>query len=188
MIKVVMSFVLLVISLAAGSTARAEGLSDIKNYREYSPTFSSAGQPVKEQFELLKREGFERIVYIAFNNSRGAVENEDQIVKELGMDYVQVPVVWEKPLKSDFYAFAGAMQQEPDKKTLLHCQANYRASAFAFLYRVIYQDVAIFEAKEAMNTMWQPDETWKKLIFEVLEEKGISPDCEGCDWSSKPEE
>ncbi len=188
MIKVVMSCLLLAILLGVGNTAQAEELSDIKNYREYSPTFSSAGQPLTEQFELLKREGFERIVYIAFNNSRGAVENEDQIVKELGMDYVQVPVVWEKPLKSDFYAFAGAMQQEPDKKTLLHCQANYRASAFAFLYRVIYQDVAIAEAKAAMNSMWQPDETWKKLIFEVLEEQGISPDCESCDWSSKPAE
>ncbi|MEE4217766.1 MAG: protein tyrosine phosphatase family protein [Xanthomonadales bacterium] len=183
--KFVQQVLMAVILLTAACAARAGDLSDIENYREYSPSFSSAGQPGEEQFGLLKREGFERIVYIAFNSSRGAVENEDQVAKDLGMDYVQVPVAWEKPLKSDFYAFAGAMQQEPQKKTLLHCQANYRASAFAFLYRVLYQGVPVAEAKAAMNSVWQPDETWKELIFDVLHENGISPDCESCDWSSE---
>jgi hypothetical protein len=86
---------------------------------------------------------------------------------------------------ADFYAFAGAMQREPDKKTLLHCQANYRASAFAFLYRVIYQDVPVAEAKVDMNSIWQPNETWRGLIFEVLADNDISPECAGCDWESE---
>lgn len=154
-------------------TAQAAELSEIKNYLEYSPTFSSAGQPSIEQLELLKDEGFERVVYIAFNNSKGAIANEDQVVKELGMDYVQVPVVWETPLKSDFYAFAGAMKHEPDKKTLLHCQANYRASAFAFLYRVLYQDVPAAEAREDMLAIWEPEGAWEKLVQEILEENRI---------------
>ena len=154
-------------------TAQAAELSEIKNYVEYSPTFSSAGQPNIEQLELLKDEGFERVVYIAFTNSKGAIANEDQVVKELGMDYLQVPVVWETPLKSDFYAFAGAMKHEPEKKTLLHCQANYRASAFAFLYRVLYQDVPASEAREDMLSVWEPEGAWEALILEILDENGI---------------
>ena len=55
----------------------AAELSEIRNYLEYSPTFASAGQPSKEQLELLKSEGFERVVYIAFSNSRGAIADED---------------------------------------------------------------------------------------------------------------
>ncbi|MDH4073095.1 MAG: protein tyrosine phosphatase family protein, partial [Gammaproteobacteria bacterium] len=109
--------------------------------------------------------------------------DEDAVVKELGMDYVHIPVIWDAPTMSDFYAFAGAMQREPDKKTLLHCQANYRASAFAFLYRVLYLGVPIAEAKADMNAVWQPNETWRDLIFAVLEDNDVSPQCDGCDWS-----
>lgn len=161
----------------------AAELEDIRNFKAYSPTFASAGQPDREQLELLRDAGFERIVYIALTNSRGALEGEDAIVKEaLGMDYVHVPVIWDNPTKADFYAFAGAMQREPGKKTLLHCQANYRASAFAFLYRVLHQGVPMAQAKADMNAIWEPNDTWRELIFEVLEDNDLSPDCEGCDW------
>ena len=169
--------------LGMAITAVAGELSDIKNYLQYSDIFASAGQPDREQLELLKKEGFERVVYIAFAGSKGAIADEDQVVKELGMDYVQVPVIWEAPQKSDFYAFAGAMQSAPTKKTLLHCQANYRATAFAFLYRVLYENVPLAEAKSDMNSIWHPDGAWKELVFGVLEDKEISPHCEGCDWS-----
>lgn len=178
-------FRILAVAFVLGpALAAAQSLSDIRNYKAYSPTFSSAGQPSREQLALLKKEGFERIAYIAFSNSRGAIADEDAIVKELGMDYVQVPVTWDAPTKADFYAFAGAMQREPGKKTLLHCQANFRASAFAFLYRVIYQDIPVAEAKADMNAIWQPNDTWRHLIFEVLADNGISPDCEGCAWGN----
>ncbi len=166
------------------TTAFAAKLSEISNFREYSPGFASSGQPTQEQLELLKSEGFERIIYIAFTDSGKAFANEDVIVKELGMDYVQIPVIWDKPSASDFYAFADVMQCYPDKKSLLHCQVNYRASAFSFLYRVLYQDVAVADAKADMNTVWQPDETWRDLIFSILEENGKSAQCDGCDWDS----
>jgi len=171
----------LVLAVCADIAFTAE-LSEISNYREYSTAFSSSGQPTKEQLQVLKDEGFERIVYIAFSNNGNAFADEDVVVKELGMDYVHIPVIWDQPTTSDFYAFAGSMQREPDRKTLLHCQVNYRASAFSFLYRVLYDDVPVARAKADMNSVWQPNETWQKLIFEVLEENGKSPDCAGCSW------
>ena len=171
-------------SLLGCPFANAGELSDISNYREYSATFSSSGQPTKEQLELLKDDGFERIVYIAFSNNGNAFADEDVVVKELGMDYVHIPVIWDQPSTSDFYAFAGSMQREPDRKTLLHCQVNYRASAFSFLYRVLYADVPVADAKADMNSVWQPNETWQKLIFEILEENGKSPHCNGCSWET----
>ena len=166
------------------TTAFAANLSEISNFREYSLSFSSSGQPTQEQIALLKSEGFERIIYIAFSDSGEAFANEDVIVKEQGMDYVHIPVIWDKPTASDFYAFADVMQRYPDKKSLLHCQVNYRASAFGFLYRVIYQDVPVAEAKADMNSVWQPDETWRDLIFSILEENGKSAQCDGCNWDS----
>ena len=175
---------LVVVFLLFSTSVSAGDLSNIKNYREYSPQFASAGQPTRDQLGELKEAGFERIVYIAFANSKGAMSDEDQVVKELGMDYAQVPVIWDAPSKADFEAFAAVMQSAPEKKTLLHCQANYRATVFAFLYRVLYRDVPLVEAKADMNTVWKPDGAWRDLIFEVLEDNGVSPQCEGCDWSS----
>jgi len=169
--------------LAVSAPLTADELSDIRNYIEYSPTFASAGQPSEEQLALLPDAGYERVIYIAFSNSRGALAGEDAIVKELGMDYVQVPVVWDAPTPSDFYAFAGAMQREPARKTLLHCQANYRASAFSFLYRVLYEAVPVATAKADMNKIWTPNENWTQLIHKVLEENDVSPNCDGCDWT-----
>ncbi|MGD2167664.1 MAG: protein tyrosine phosphatase family protein [Gammaproteobacteria bacterium] len=164
--------------------AAAQSLNDITNYREYSSTFASAGQPTQAQLPLVRNAGFERVIYIAFSTDGNAIANEDKLVRDLGMDYVHIPVVWNAPTVADFENFAAVMQRNPEQKTLLHCQVNARASAFAFLYRVLYEDVPVAEAKADMNTVWAPNETWRDLIFDVLDARGVSPLCEGCSWET----
>ena len=161
-------------------------LAEIVNFRQYSATFASAGQPTREQFATIAENGFERVVYIAFTNNTNALPDADQVVKGLGMEYMQVPVDYQNPLPDEFYAFADAMERNKQKKTLLHCQVNYRATAFSFLYRVIFEDVALVEAKADMNTVWQPNEVWRDFIFDVLAQNDINPNCEGCDWTLPP--
>lgn len=157
-------------------------LDDIVNYREYSSMLSSSGQPSGEQLQYLRDAGFERVVFLAFSDHQGSVPNEDRIVKDLGMDYVHIPVNWDAPSKSDFYAFAAVIQREPEKKTVVHCQVNFRASTFSFLYRVLYEGVPMGEAKEDLNTVWVPDDTWRNLVFDTLEENDVSPHCDTCLW------
>lgn len=161
-------------------------LEGITNFRQYSATFASAGQPTADQLQAIADQGFERIVYIAFTNNTNALPDEDQIVKGLGMEYMHVPVDFSNPLPDDFYAFADSMQRNTGKKTLLHCQVNARATAFSFLYRVLYEDVPVAEAKEDMNTVWQPNEVWRDFIFEVMAQNDRDPNCEGCDWTPPP--
>ena len=172
------------LALAVEETPSA--LQEINNFRQYSESFASSGQPTEAQLQLVADEGFERIVYIAFTNNQNALPDEDQIVKQLGMEYMQVPVDFSNPLPDDFYAFADSMQRNTDKKTLLHCQVNARATAFSFLYRVLFEDAPIAEAKADMNTVWQPNEVWRDFIFEVLAENDRDPNCETCDWTPPP--
>jgi protein tyrosine phosphatase (PTP) superfamily phosphohydrolase (DUF442 family) len=157
--------------------------SGISNYREYSGAFASSGQPTAKQLEILRDNNVERVIYLAYSNQSTSLAEEDFLVKELGMDYVHIPVDFGAPTRSDFYTFAAIMQQQPGMKTLLHCQVNFRASVFSLLYRVIYEDVAIEDAKEDMNSVWSPNETWRNFIFDVLKDKGISPYCDVCDWN-----
>ncbi len=164
----------------------APELAEIINFRQYSERFASAGQPTREQFQAIADQGFERVVYIAFTNNPNALADADQVVKELGMEYMQVPVDFSNPLPDEFYAFADSMERNRGKKTLLHCQVNARATAFSFLYRVIYDDVSVAEAKADMNTVWQPNETWRDFIFEVLSQNNVDPNCASCDWTPPP--
>ena len=122
----------------------------------------------------------------AFTNNNNALVDADQVVKGLGMEYMQIPVSFDNPLPDDFYAFAESMELDIEKKTLLHCQVNARATAFSFLYRVIYHDVPVAEAKADMNTVWQPNAVWRDFIFEILEENEVDQNCAGCDWTPPP--
>ena len=162
--------------------ALAADLGELVNYRAYSPMLSSSGQPSDEQLEAVRDAGFERVVFLALTDSEGSIENEDSIVKKLGMEFVHIPVIWDSPRPEDFALFAALMSGSPEKKTLVHCQVNFRASTFSFLYRVLHTGVPISEAKDDLNSVWVPNATWKQLIFDVLEANGVSPDCDTCLW------
>ena len=181
-----MKFVSLPVSLALvvmASPAWSAEVDEIVNYREYSPTFASAGQPTEEQLPAIRDAGFERVVYVAFSDQSRSLANEDRLVKALGLEYVHIPVDWEAPTASDYHMVAAALRDNQSRKTLLHCQVNYRASAFSFLYRVLEEGVDLAEAKEDMNSVWTPNATWRDLIFEVLEAEDVSPECASCDWT-----
>jgi protein tyrosine phosphatase (PTP) superfamily phosphohydrolase (DUF442 family) len=171
------------VSTAADAPA-APGIEDIVNYREYSATLSSSGQPTEEQLEALADAGFERVVFLAFSDHDESLASEDRLVKRLGMEYAQIPVDWEAPAVSDFSMLAGLRGREPGTKTLVHCQVNFRASTFSFLYRVLFLDVPMDLAKEDLNSVWVPNETWREFIFAVLDHYGRSPECDSCLWET----
>ena len=171
--------------LAIASTRLvADGITGIDNYRQYSPYFSSSGQPSAEQLEALSRDGFKRVIYLAFSDNKTAIDSEDRVVKSLGMDYIQIPVDFDRPKLADFEDVAAVLNRDPKLRTLLHCQINLRASAFSFLYRVIYAGVPMPLAKPDLDAIWQPDRVWYQFIVEVLESHGLSAECAGCDWGS----
>jgi hypothetical protein len=48
----------------------------------------------------------------------------------------------------------------------------------------LYAGVALDLAKQDMESVWVPNQTWRELIFSVLEANGVSPHCDGCLWQS----
>jgi protein tyrosine phosphatase (PTP) superfamily phosphohydrolase (DUF442 family) len=160
----------------------ADEPTDIDNYLQYSPSFSSSGQPSAGQLKALSKAGFKRVIYIAFTDNKTAIESEDRVVKSLAMDYVHIPVDFDQPTLDDFEDFAAVMNRNRDTRTLLHCQINLRASTFSFLYRVIYGGVALSVAKSDLDTIWQPDKVWYLFIVDVLKSHGLSEKCDDCDW------
>lgn len=173
------------LALLLGSAA-GHAEPDIVNYVEYSPSLSSSGQPTAAQIGQLSDEGFERVVYLAFTDHESSLANEDRLVRSNGLQFAQVPVVWQQPTPADFELFSAVMQQS-DARTLVHCQINWRASSFTFLHRVVNLGVPIADAKLDLDKVWVPQPHWRDFIFTVLEANGIDPNCELCDWD-KPSE
>ena len=72
-----LSSLLILTPLLAGSANAVEeadpALAEITNFRQYSSTFASSGQPSREQFSTIAENGFERIVYIAFTNNQNEI-------------------------------------------------------------------------------------------------------------------
>jgi hypothetical protein len=63
--------ILVLLGCAPIQTTFADQLDDIVNYREYSATLSSSGQPDMDQLGYLREAGFERVVYLAFSDREG---------------------------------------------------------------------------------------------------------------------
>ena len=89
----------LTMMLAAGITGLAQAQDDPKiiNYIAYSESLASSGQPTQAELEVISRAGVEQVVYLAFADHETSLSEEDRVVRDLGMQFVHIPVVWSAP-------------------------------------------------------------------------------------------
>lgn len=148
------------------------GLS-LLNRIDYSPSLTTAGQPTEAELPLIASSGFDRVIFLAFTNHSKAVAHEDDIVSDQGLQFIHIPVEWESPSPADFAAFAAVMQTFGSGRTLVHCEVNFRASVFGFLYQVMYEGADVDEAMSLMQSIWVPNDTWEAFIVRVMSDEGI---------------
>ncbi len=94
-----------------------------------------------------------------------------QSLEAAGIRYVNVPVVWRSPKAEDFAEFARQMPENEGEHILVQCQANYRASAMTYMYRVREGGVPEPEARKDLNAIWTPEGTWAEYVNEILDSK-----------------
>jgi len=131
----------------------------IYNSLKISDSIATSGQPTKEQFSAIKDYGYQTIVNLTLPTSTNALPDEKQVVENLGMQYVHIPVIWENPTLEDVEQFFSVMKANAEQKTFVHCAANMRVSAFMYLYRRIHDRMGDEEAKKYLDRIWQPNET-----------------------------
>ena len=141
-------------------------MKDIYNYWFYDERLSSSGMPTAEQMKSVADAGVKVVINLALRTSQGALENEDAVVKSLGMKYIHIPVEWSDPTPQNLEDFLNAMDTHKDENVLVHCQANYRASSFIMLYRVLRLGWKKEEAIPVMEKIWNPEDfpVWQKFI------------------------
>ena len=159
-------------SHADNAHSGSNGLS-LLNRIDYSPSLTTAGQPTEAELPLIASVGFDRVIFLAFTNHPKAVAHEDGIVRDQGLQFIHIPVEWESPSPADFAAFAAVMQTFGSGRTLVHCEVNFRASVFGFLYQVLYEDAHVDEALSLMQSIWIPNDTWEAFIDRVTRDRGF---------------
>ncbi len=147
-------------------------MEQILNFLPISTHLGTAGQPTPEQFATIRAAGYEVVINLAMPTSTNALPKEAALVREQGMEYVHIPVVWEAPTLTDLERFLAVMDRLQGKKVLVHCALNMRVSCFVLLYRVLRQGVPLDEARETMLTIWQPDLVWQSYIERCLAHYG----------------
>lgn len=142
-----------------------EDVSSIRAFQANSSQLITSGLPTEHQFQSLAVSGVDVVINLMPDSSNTEYQNEAELVKQAGMQYFYIPVDWKNPTQADLQTFFEVMDANKDKDILLHCLANYRASAFAYLYQLKQGNKV--EMSEVM-TPWGGDLTkypqWQKLI------------------------
>jgi protein tyrosine phosphatase (PTP) superfamily phosphohydrolase (DUF442 family) len=144
------------------------GIEDSLNYCYISNQLTTSGQPTAQEFLLIEHLGFTTIVNLAPSNASNALPNEQALVTDLGMEYINIPVDWGNPTMEDFLQFCAVMKAHQDQPVHVHCAMNMRVSVFVYLYRHLILEVPASEAYQSVTTIWQPNETWQKFIENTI--------------------
>jgi protein tyrosine phosphatase (PTP) superfamily phosphohydrolase (DUF442 family) len=145
-------------------------VNDIYNYLLYDEKLSSSGMPTAEQMKSVAETGVELVINLAPHDVPNAIPNETEFVEFLGMLYLNIPVNWSTPTKDGLHVFMDAMDANKDKKIHVHCEANFRASAFITIYRILRLGWKPEDAFTVMHTIWDEDAypVWKMFIEDAI--------------------
>jgi protein tyrosine phosphatase (PTP) superfamily phosphohydrolase (DUF442 family) len=146
-------------------------LADIFNFLQLSPTIATAGQPTESQLSSIKAAGYRSIINLAPGTHENALPNEREIVDRIGLEYIHIPVQFDRPTIEDFDRFCDVMQSHQDRSIFIHCAANLRVSSFMYLYRRIYTGINTEAAQIELAKLWIPNPIWQEFIDSTITDK-----------------
>lgn len=164
-LKTILGFFRSVINMRTLFKQKNDSIESVYNYLLIDNLFVTSDQPSENQFELIRDAGFETIINLAPNSVlENSVVNETEVLANLGMKYIHIPVDFKNPTEDDFAKFVSCVQDHEERKVWFHCAANMRVSAFTYRYRyeVLGEDQVV--AEHDLRKIWEPIGVWKKFI------------------------
>ena len=151
----------------ASSSVTAQSLA-APNVILISPLLVTSGQPSAQALASLGQSGFQAVIYLAPSSVPDAIKNEPELLSAQGIEFVHIPIPFGSPDESHFLTVSAALERLANKKVLVHCQVNMRASSMVFLHRVIRGNEDPAVAYEAVARVWSPSGAWRKLLAAQL--------------------
>ena len=153
-----------------GWSGNTRDLNDIFNFVQLDDRVATSGQPTEQQLSLIKEAGYTTIINLAPKSHENALGNEDELLKELGIRYFHLPVVFTNPTREDFELFIETFEGCDDERIWVHCAANMRVSAFFYKYRLERLGWSESLARADMDKIWEPGKVmavWQTFIDEL---------------------
>ena len=125
----------------------------VLNYHRINAQLITAGQISPIHAAQLRDAGVDVVINLSVADPE---RNQDEAfaIAAQGIAYFNIPVVWDVPSDADLDLFLNLMDATKGKHVLVHCFANYRASAFTYLHRVLRGGVDPQVARKDMETVW----------------------------------
>ncbi len=160
--------------VACTGARAADAAFQAPNVVPVSARLVTSGQPTAATLAGLSAQGFGAVIYLAPSTVSDAVPGEADIVRRQGLEFVHIPIEFGNPTAADFESFVEAMRRLRERKVLVHCQVNMRASTLTFLYRAIIGREPPEQAYEAVAKVWSPGGPWRRLLVAELRKAGIA--------------
>lgn len=138
----------------------------VMNYHRIDARLLTGGHLVGDGIDVLAKEG----VAVVIDLRDKPVADEVQAYADRGIDWINVPVVWSNPTSADFAQFVETMRAHEGEHVFVQCAANYRASAFTYLYRRLVRGVDVDDARADLHAVWIPEaenEQWSRYITHI---------------------
>lgn len=131
---------------------------EIPRFQMIAAGLYRGGQPGREGFEYLKKYGIKTVINLRTEN------DEEPIVKELGMNYVHIPIsikMWSKIPRPAIEHYFKILNDPSNYPIFFHCKRGAdRTGALAGFYRIAVQGwdpkKAYSEARDIGMRWWYP--------------------------------
>jgi protein tyrosine phosphatase (PTP) superfamily phosphohydrolase (DUF442 family) len=148
----------------------------IVNFIRIDDRTATGGQPTTEQLEGAREAGIRQVINLAPHDVDGALPGEAALVTGLGMAYHHIAVPWDAPEAAHLARFGAVMDAIGEAPVLIHCQANYRVTAFYAAYAVHRLGWSEADAHALIDRIWtlRPDSKCRRCGGRSSSDRSLS--------------
>jgi uncharacterized protein (TIGR01244 family) len=151
-------------------------IGDILNFIQIDAATALGGQPTAAQFADARDAGYDLVINLAPDGLQTSLPDQAQLLASLGIDYAHIPVAWADPRREQLADFIALMEEAKGRRMLIHCQANFRVTAFYALYAMARLGWSRARAQALIDRVWTSrpgftmDDRWRQFIAEAAGE------------------
>ncbi len=146
--KILLGLFVLLSTACNNSLAQQNGeVPPIRNFLQVNKDYCTGGQPRLEHLDKLKADGVKAIINLRPPTEHRAAEEEAK-AKELGLRYINIPVVYTEPKDADADVFLKVTDDPANRPAFIHCAAAIRVGAFWLIRRVVRDGWTLEKAEE----------------------------------------
>lgn len=117
----------------------------METIRKINDDLAIAGQIVPEQLKQIYQQGFKSVLNLRSPDEEGFLNNEQQYVEALGLNYINIPIKVETITAEIADRILNTID-ELSKPALVHCNNSMRSAAIVLMHISTHQGVSLIQA------------------------------------------